>query len=96
MTITERINLHKCGYSKEEIAALVEEEKTALIEPEQPEEKPEQPVKPEVVQPQNTEILKAITDLTAAIQAQNLQRAKQDAPEIKTAEDVLVGALKNL
>lgn len=97
MTISERINLHKCGYSKEEIAQLIEEEKN----PSTPESDPEQAVEKVVEtvqnsQPQNAEILNAIKDLTKAIQAQNLQNAQQKAPEVVTAQDVLTGALKNL
>lgn len=93
MTIAERINLHKCGYSKEEIAALIAEEKEehTIEEPASTVEEPTPKVKPE-----NSEILAAINNLTAAIQAQNLQRAEQNTPAKQTAEDVLNGALKNL
>lgn len=96
MTISERINLHRCGYSKDEINQLIEEEKAANTPA--PEEIPVEKVVDNVqnVQPQNTEILNAIKDLTKAIQAQNLQNATQQAPKIEKAEDVLTGALKNL
>lgn len=96
MTISERINLHKCGYSKEEINQLIEDEKTANtpVPEETPVENPVENV--QNVQPQNAEILNAIKDLTKAIQAQNLQNATQKAPEVVKAEDVLTGALKNL
>lgn len=96
MTISERINLHKCGYSKEEINQLIEDEKTANTPV--PEETPVENHVENVqnVQPQNAEILNAIKDLTKAIQAQNLQNATQQAPKIEKAEDVLTGALKNL
>ncbi len=96
MTIAERINLHKCGYSKDEISQLIEEEKAANTPT--PEETPVEKVVDNVqnVQPQNAEILNAIKDLTKAIQAQNLQNATQKAPEVVKAEDVLTGALKNL
>lgn len=91
MTIAERINLHKCGYSKEEIAALIAEEKAAAPETvENPDEDGGTEHKG------NSEILTAINNLTAAIQAQNLQRAEQNTPLKQTAEDVLNGALKNL
>lgn len=97
MTISERINLHKCGYSKEEINQLIEAEKaeqTPAPENTDPVEKVVENVQD--VQPQNAEILSAIKDLTKAIQAQNLQNATQQAPKIEKAEDVLTGALKNL
>lgn len=94
MTISERINLHKCGYTKEEIASLIAEEKADPDPvPEDPAPAPEPEPQP---QPQNNEILDAIKNLTAAIQAQNLQRAAQNDPEPATPEDVLTGALKNL
>ena len=97
MTIAERINLHKCGYSKEEIAQLIEAEKNTS----EPETNSEQAVEKVVEtvqneQPQNIEILNAIKDLTKAIQVQNLQNAQQKASEVVTAQDVLTGALKNL
>lgn len=97
MTISERINLHKCGYSKEEINALIAEEKAAPADPApaaDPDPAPAAPAAP--AQPQNTDILDAIKNLTAAIQAQNLQRAAQDPAPPVTPESVLTGALKNL
>ena len=105
MTILERINLHKCGYTKEEIAALAEEEK------QNPVEVAADPVEPEPTEPTpaaepterapelpngNAEILKAIKDLTAAIQTRNINNSQQEPPKVETAEDVLAGALKNL
>lgn len=95
MTILERINLHKYGYTKAEIEALAAAEKEA-----QPAEEPELVVPdvqaPKMPESDNTAVLKAINDLTAAIQAQNVQTAKQAAPQPVTAEDVLAGALKSL
>ena len=97
MTISERINLHKCGYSKEEINQLIEAEKAEQTLEQQNDDPVEKTVETvEKVQPQNDEILSAIKDLTKAIQAQNLQNATQQAPKIEKAEDVLTGALKNL
>lgn len=96
MTIAERINLHKCGYTKEEITALIAEEKQAVEKPVETVDNPEPQQQPEHAQPQNAEILTAINNLTKAIQAQNIQNAQQKAPEIVKAEDVLTGALKNL
>ena len=94
MTISDRINLHRCGYSKEEINALIAEEKAAPADPEPAADPDQAPAAP--AQPQNTEILDAIKNLTAAIQAQNLQRAAQDPAPPVTPEDVLTGALKNI
>ena len=78
MTITERLELIRAGYTKEEISAF---EKGA--EPEQP--KPEQP-KPEQ---DNNAVLKAINDLTKAIQLQNMQKIGLDTPGGMTAEEAL-------
>lgn len=106
MTILERINLHKCGYTKEEIAALAEEEKqnhvevaADSVEPEPTEPAPAaEPTPAPVAEPTtgNAEILKAIKDLTAAIQTRNINNSQQEPPKVETAEDVLAGALKNL
>lgn len=105
MTILERINLHKCGYTKEEIAALAEEEKQNLVvvadpvEPEPTEPAPAaEPTAAPAAEPNaaNSEILKAIKDLTAAIQTRNINTSQQETPKVETAEDVLTGALKNL
>lgn len=96
MTISDRINLHRCGYSKEEINALIAEEKAAPADPEPASDPDPAPAPAAPAQPQNTEILDAIKNLTAAIQAQNLQRAAQDPASPVTPEDVLTGALKNL
>lgn len=105
MTILERINLHKCGYTKEEIAALAEEEKQNHVEvvadPVEPEPtEPAPAAEPTERAPElpngNAEILKAIKDLTAAIQTRNINTSQQEPPKVETAEDVLTGALKNL
>ncbi len=97
MTILERINLHKCGYTKEEIAALAEEEKQNPVEVVADPVEPEPTTEP-VAEPtaDNAEILKAIKDLTAAIQTRNINNSQQEPQKVETAEDVLTGALKNL
>ena len=104
MTILERINLHKCGYTKEEIAALAEEEKqNPVVDPVEPE--PAEPTEPAAdpthvpaAEPttNNAEILKAIKDLTAAIQTRNINNSQQEPPKVETAEDILTGALNKL
>jgi hypothetical protein len=100
MTILERINLHKCGYTKEEIAALAEEEKQNPVPTEtaEPTEPAADPTSAPAAEPttNNAEILKAIKDLTAAIQTRNINNSQQEPPKVETAEDVLTGALKNL
>lgn len=84
MTIAERIQLHRLGYTKEEIADLAAAgyDPAGLEEPQQPEpEQPEpeqpaqleQPAQPEYL----TEIRTALEKLTAAIQGANIQQARQ-------------------
>ena len=80
MTIAERINLHKCGYTRAEIEALAREEKESAAKPEdpKPEETPkENPAPAEEKDP----VLEAIKGLTAAIQASNIHKDEQ--PEAK-------------
>ena len=75
MTIIERLELIRAGYTKEEIAAF--------DSPEDP--KPEDP-KPDAG---NNEVLAAIAALTKAIQAQNMQKIGLDSPGKLTAEQAL-------
>ena len=74
MTIAERINLHKCGYTRAEIDALAKEEKEAA---KNTDPAPEADTKPAETDPKPEEkdpVLEAIKGLTAAIQATNIKR----------------------
>ena len=82
MTITERLELIRAGYTKDEISAF-----ETGAGPEQP--KPEQP-KPEQ---DNSAVLKAINDLTKAIQLQNMQKIGLDTPGGMTAEEALAAGV---
>ena len=86
MTIAERINLHKCGYTRAEIDALAKEEKEAAKNPEPaPEEtKPTEPA-PEEKDP----VLEAIKGLTAAIQARNIHTDTQPEVKQESMEDII-------
>ena len=101
MTIAERIQLHKLGYTKEEINELnkagydpkgLEDEPVSV-----PESQPEQdhdPATPEVSAPEaqpdpQAEILKAIQGLTTAIQQSNIVKSRQPEQAPETAEDIL-------
>ena len=109
MTIAERIQLHKLGYTKEEINQLVKDnyDPTPLIDGEPVKIEPipeEKTVKSEPIpEPKqnsesgsgNAEILKAINNLTMAIQAQNLQRAEQIPKPVETTNDILTAMLNN-
>ena len=86
MTIAERINLHRCGYSREEIDALAKEEKEAKAA----EEKSQDPAPAE--EKSQDPVLEAIKGLTAAIQASNINKTPQ--PEVK--QETVTDLLKNL
>ena len=87
MTINERLELIRAGYTKADIEAF---ETGAEPEPKQPkpEPEPEQP-KPEPPAQDNSAVLKAINDLTKAIQLQNLQKIGLETPGGMTAEEAL-------
>ena len=97
MTITERIQLHRLGYSKDEINQLAKDNynPTPLIEGTPQDAEQEIVIGEPVEQAGNSEILNAINNLTAAIQAQNLQRAEQNTPPKETTDDILKTLLKN-
>lgn len=93
MTIAERINLHRCGYSRAEIDALAQEEKEAkAAEETQPEQDP--PEDPAPVQDTTRDaapdpVLEAIKGLTAAIQASNINKTPQPETQQETVSDLL-------
>ena len=97
MTITERIQLHRLGYSKDEINQLAKDnyDPTALIEGTDNEVEQAVVIGEPVERSENSEILNAINNLTAAIQAQNLQRAEQNTPPKETTNDILKTLLNN-
>ena len=81
MTISERINLHKCGYSRAEIDALAAAEKEELEQPEA-DQAPAQPDR-------SGDILAAINNLTAAIQAKNVNTEQQPIAGQTTIDDII-------
>ena len=97
MTIGERINLHRCGYTREEIDALAAAEKEELQQVDTPEAAPEAtpevqpeaaPAAPAAPQP-NKEILDAINNLAAVIQARNVNTQQQPQPSQQTVSDLI-------
>ena len=89
MTIAERIQLHRLGYTKEEIAELAKanyDPEGLTEEPKQPEPvpEPEEPKQPEPV-PQTDEkyekLLAAVDGLRAALQASNIRTQQQPEQE---------------
>lgn len=91
MTIAERINLHKCGYTRAEIDALAKEEKEAAKKPEPaPEETKPEETKPAENSPEEKDpVLEAIKGLTAAIQARNIHEDTQPEAKKETMEDII-------
>lgn len=100
MTIAERINLHRCGYSRAEIDALAKEEKEAKATEEPA--RAEEPTPAEEPAPaQDTKaaeetapdpVLEAIKELTAAIQASNINKT----PQPETKQETITDLLKNI
>ena len=84
MTIAERINLHKCGYTRAEIDALAKEEKEAKEPPAPAQEEKETPAPA----PEPDPVLEAIKGLTAAIQARNIHEDTQPETKKESMEDI--------
>jgi hypothetical protein len=99
MTIGERINLHRCGYTRAEIDALAAAEKEELQQAAQPEaEQEEAPeAQPETATPAalpetpnpNKEILDAINNLAAVIQSRNVNTQQQPQQPQQTVNDLI-------
>ena len=98
MTIGERINLHRCGYTRAEIDALAAAEKEELQQAAQPEAEPEEApeAQPEAAAPAasttpqtNKEILDAINNLAAVIQSRNVNTQQQPQQTQQTVNDLI-------
>lgn len=87
MTIAERINLHKCGYTRAEIDALAKEEKEAKETPAPAQEEKETPAPAPAPEPDP--VLEAIKGLTAAIQARNIHEDTQPKAKQETITDLI-------
>ena len=83
MTIAERINLHRCGYTKEEINQLAEAEKA------DPTPDPEPAPTPDPAPSANDNVLDAIKELTKAIYSRNINETPQPAPNPETLSDMI-------
>lgn len=99
MTIAQRIELRRLGYTKEEIAELAELEKAPqpepVPEPESPQ--PEAGQDPETTQPQNdisSQLLYAINNLTSVLQNQKLNQTAQPEVKQETVDDIFYNILK--
>ena len=95
MTITQRIELRRLGYTKEEIAELAELEKAPDPVPEAPDPVPETPVSiPEQGNDINAQLLYAINNLTSVLQNQKLNHTAQPEVKQETVEDIFNNILK--
>lgn len=95
MTIVERIQLHKLGYTKEEINQLAAEKyDPAGLQDPQPAPEPQPAAAPDPAQPDNSAVLAAINNLTAALQANAIRTQPQPEPPKESAEDALFSILK--
>lgn len=87
MKISDRLNLLKAGYSRQEIDAMIQAEETAPDV-----NAPDTTAVDPVANPQdNTAVLSAIGELTKAIQASNiLNSSRTSAPQVtESVEDIL-------
>lgn len=104
MTIVERLQLHKLGYTKEEINQLAADNynPAGLVEPPaepQPEPEPitapaqpQQPQQPD----QMGEMLQAIRQLTATLQKSNIRNSQQpETPNIAQQADEVLATFLN-
>lgn len=103
MTIAERIQLHKLGYTKEEINELNKAgyDPKGLEDPPKSADDGQTAPDPEPASPEMTvtdgqqkpdtqmKILKALQGLTATIQKSNIIQSRQPEQSPETAEDIL-------
>lgn len=100
MTIVERIQLHKLGYTKEEINQLAAENYNPQgLEdpPKAPDPAPENTPDPAPAAPtsdSNKAVLDAINNLTAALQANAIKTTPQPETPKETVEDTLFNIIK--
>ena len=99
MTIAERIKLHSLGYTREEINQLAADNynpaglENPPAEPD-PIPEPEPAPAPTPAQQDNSAVLAAINNLTAALQANAIRTQPQPEAPKETAEDALFSILK--
>ena len=96
MTITQRIELRRLGYSKDEIAELAAAEAAAAAQPEPvPAVTVAEPAAAGMNQPSMADVLTAINNLTTALQKHNINSIPQPVePQPETATDICTNLLK--
>lgn len=92
MTIAQRIELRRLGYTKEEVQEMVEQENAAAVEPvpEPVEEETAAAPAPEApaADPTSVQLLAAINNLTLALQGHKLNTTEQPVAAPETSEDI--------
>lgn len=100
MTIAQRIELRRLGYTKEEVAEMIEEEKntTSIVVAETEQATKQTEVEQHVNEVHetgdNAAILQAIKDLTSAIQANNVMTKEQ--PDTVTKPETVADIFNNI
>ena len=96
MTIAQRIELRRLGYTKEEVQEMAEQESTAATEPvtEPVEEAPAAEQTPPQGDPTTVQLLNAINGLTLALQGHKLNTTEQPVAAPESAEDIFTNMLK--
>ena len=96
MTIAQRIELRRLGYTKEEVQEMVEQENAAAVEPvPEPAEETAAAPEPEVpaADPTSVQLLAAINNLTLALQGHKLNTTEQPVAAPESAADIFTNML---
>lgn len=97
MTIAQRIELRRLGYTKEEVQEMAEQESTAATEPVNAEPVEEAPAAEQTTQqgdPTAVQLLNAINGLTLALQGHKLNTTEQPVAAPESAADIFTNMLK--
>lgn len=94
MTIAQRIELRRLGYTKEEVQEMIEQENAAAVEPvSEPEPEEAAPAPAPAADPASAQLLTAINNLTLALQGHKLNTTEQPVSAPETAADVFSSML---
>ena len=97
MTIAQRIELRRLGYTKEEVQEMAEQESIAATEPVNAEPVEEAPAAEQTTQqgdPTAVQLLNAINGLTLALQGHKLNTTEQPVAAPESAADIFTNMLK--
>lgn len=96
MTIAQRIELRRLGYTKEEVQEMIEQENAAAVEPvSEPEPEGAAPAEnpAPAADPASAQLLTAINNLTLALQGHKLNTTEQPVTAPETAADIFSSML---